>query len=120
MIHSPINGIIVEGAPEEAAIGVMTSFKRSELIQIHCQVILDPVQEGVTNPTVVSAPYTVTVDVEEAFCNFGSATLTADGWINRFTTIIYPEVEEYVFQQELFQSSSDTCFIHTYEIISVG
>ena len=36
MIHSPINGIIVEGAPEEAAVGVMTSFKRSELIQIHC------------------------------------------------------------------------------------
>ena len=28
LIHSPVNGILVEGAPEVAAVGVMTSIKR--------------------------------------------------------------------------------------------
>ena len=42
LIHSPVNGILVEGAPNEAAMGVMTSVKRSAIIQIYCIVILDP------------------------------------------------------------------------------
>ena len=52
-----------------------------------------------TNPVVVSAAFTLIIDMEESNCVLGSTTVTADAWINRLNIIIYPEVTEYEFEQ---------------------
>ena len=42
LIHSPVNGIQVDGAPELASVGIMTSVRRTVDVRINCIVILDP------------------------------------------------------------------------------
>ena len=68
LIHSPVNGLIVDGAPEAAAVGTMTSVRRTTDVRIHCIVILDPVVEGASNPTVISAPYKLIINYDVDSC----------------------------------------------------
>ena len=65
--------------------------------------------EGVTNPTVVSAPFRLIIDMDESSCELGSTTVTAEWWIDRFSVIIDPSVNDYEFEQQLFYSSSAAC-----------